>query len=343
MEQLIKVLKSLKKGKARDPLNLVNEIFLPKVAGLDLKLALLKIVNKVKDQQRFPNKLKFADITSVYKNKGEKSDMNNQRGLFNLVTIRTIIDKLLYNDEYNTIDANLTDCNVGARKQRNIRDNLFVVNGVINSVIEKDDKPVDIELFDIAKCFDALWLHECLNDLYEAGLDNSNLNLIYEGNKECLLSVKSPSGQTKRIPIKDIVMQGSVWGPLCCTATMDKIGQKAYKTGAPLYTYKGMVTIPPLGMVVDELTISECGPKSTLTNAFMNKFTESKKLEFGIKKCNKMHIGKNTLVCDEIQVHDTFGKTVHEDKYVGDILSDDGTNSAKIKERCDKGFGMCNT
>ena len=48
MKQLEKVLRSLKKGKARDPLNLVNEIFRPEVAGADLKSALLKIVNKIK-------------------------------------------------------------------------------------------------------------------------------------------------------------------------------------------------------------------------------------------------------------------------------------------------------
>ena len=139
MKQLMKVLRSLKKGKARDPLNLVNEIFRPEGAGKDLLLALLKIINMVKKQQTFPTKLKYADITSVYKGKNSKSDMENQRGLFNLVTIRSIIDKLIYFDEYEKIDANLTDCNVGARKRRNIRDNLFVVNGVINAVNQKDD------------------------------------------------------------------------------------------------------------------------------------------------------------------------------------------------------------
>ena len=41
--------------------------------------------------------------------------MDNQRGLFSLLTIRTIIDKLIYQDEYENIDKNLTDWNVGAR------------------------------------------------------------------------------------------------------------------------------------------------------------------------------------------------------------------------------------
>ena len=153
----------------------------------------------------------------MYKGKSSKSDMDNQRGLFNLVTIRTIIDKLIYLDEYEKVDENLTDCNVGSRKKRNVRDNLFVVNGVINAVINGNDEPIDVELYDIKKCFDSLWMKECLNDLYEAGLNSSNLNLLYEGNKECLMSVKTPSGQTDRVKMEEIIMQGSVWGPLCCT------------------------------------------------------------------------------------------------------------------------------
>ena len=65
-----------------------------------------------------------------------------------------------------------------------------------------------------------------------------NLNLLYEGNKECFMAIKTPSGQTDRIKLKEIVMQGSIWGPLCCTTTMDKVGQKVYKTRKSLYTYK---------------------------------------------------------------------------------------------------------
>ena len=58
-------------------------------------------------------------------------------------------------------------------------------------------------------------------------------------------------------------MQGSVWGPLLCTGTMDKIGDKAYKTGSSLYSYKGLVAIPPLGMVDDKISMSKCSVEST--------------------------------------------------------------------------------
>jgi hypothetical protein len=44
----------LKKLKARDPLGLVNHIFLPEVAGDDLKIAILKLMNKIKEEQIYP-------------------------------------------------------------------------------------------------------------------------------------------------------------------------------------------------------------------------------------------------------------------------------------------------
>ena len=56
------------------------------------------------------------------------------RGIFRVTIFRNILDRLIFNDEYNTIEMNLTDSNVGGRKNRNIRDNIFVLNAIINSV-----------------------------------------------------------------------------------------------------------------------------------------------------------------------------------------------------------------
>jgi hypothetical protein len=57
--------------------------------------------------------------------------------------------------------------------------------------------------------------------------------------------------------------------------------------------YKGEVEIPPLGMVDDLLCISECGYKTTMMNSYMKVKTNSKKLQFGVEKCKKIHVGKN--------------------------------------------------
>ena len=59
--------------------------------------------------------------------------------------------------------------------------------------------------------------------------------------------------------------------------------------------------------------------------------SEMKKLEYGVKKCHKMHIGPKTIVCEDIKVHNEIGSKVEMDKYVGDIISKDGTNLEKNK------------
>ena len=128
-KQVLNVLNALKKGKSKDPWDLPNEIYHPEVAGDDLIEAITLLMNKIKKQGKIPELILYANISSFYKGKGSKHDMENERGVFRIVILRYILEKLIYNDEYQTIDNNLTDCNVGSRKNRNIRDNLFILNG----------------------------------------------------------------------------------------------------------------------------------------------------------------------------------------------------------------------
>ena len=95
------VLKNLKNGTSRDPYGFSNELFKKGIAGKYLKVAILKLMNKIKSQQKIPKSLQLCNISSLYKN---------------TTVLRSILDRLIYNDIYETIDLNLTDCNVGNQK-----------------------------------------------------------------------------------------------------------------------------------------------------------------------------------------------------------------------------------
>ena len=123
----------------------------------------------------------------------------------------------------------LSDGNVGARKNRNIRDNIFVLNAATNSVINGTEDHIDVQIFDLEKCFDALWLQECINDLYDTGFDNDKLPLLFLENKNANIAVKTSTGKSNRETIHNVVMQGTVWGSLFCTASMDKLGKLIYQ------------------------------------------------------------------------------------------------------------------
>ena len=102
---------------------------------------------------------------------------------------RNILDCLIYNEEYDIVDDNMTDCNVGSIKKRNIRNNLFVIKAIMNSSKKGVDSPCDICIYDVRKCFDSLWLSECFNDLYEAGFTNDKLCLLYYQNKHAIIVI----------------------------------------------------------------------------------------------------------------------------------------------------------
>ena len=55
---------------------------------------------------------------------------------------------MIYNQNYEDIDHNMSCSNIGARKDRNIRDHLFVINAILHEASE-NKKNVDIQIYDI--------------------------------------------------------------------------------------------------------------------------------------------------------------------------------------------------
>ena len=339
--ELSKVLEQLKTNKAADPKGLISEIFKPGVAGADLTQSLLILCNKVKEECQLPAFLEWTNISSIYKNKGVKTDLNNDRGVFNVMTVRSIIDNLMYNDFYDIIDQNMSDSNVGGRKERNIRDNLFIVYGVINYALQNNIE-VDLNLYDLAKCFDSMWYQETMNDLWDSGVTDDKFSLIGKLNENCNIAIKTPVGITDRFKLSEIEMQGTMFSNIKCSVQIDTLGKECYSSGEGLFLYKDGVYIPPLGMIDDIASFSLSGVDSVKTNAIINAKIESKKLEFGPAKCFTIHIGSKESTSSDLKVHDHVIKVKDYETYLGDIISNTGSNERNIENRRNQGLGAIN-
>ena len=224
-----------------------------------------------------------------------------------------------------------------------------MVYGVINSVLNRKGQCMDIQIYDVEKCFDALWLEDCMSDLYDTLPEQSRddrLALVYQVNRENYVAVNTSVGQTDRVNIQNIVMQGGKWGPLQCSNSMDKVGKSFVESGENLYKYKGLVNIMPLAMVDDLLAMAKCGLDSTKVNIDINTMIEMKKLNFhtpdinGKSKCHTIHIGKRNENCPKLKVHGYDMERVTSDCYLGDIISSDGKNKLNIEARVAKGLGI---
>ena len=361
IEDLEKALKCLKKKKSRDHQGLLNEIFRPEVIGEDLKSSLLTMFNRIKKEQKIPYFFNVANVTTIPK-RGSKLELINERGIFRVSVIRSILMRLIYNSKYPEIDQNISDSQMGGRKQKNCKNNIFMINGIIHEELKsRNSKPVLIQIHDYAQIFDAMNLQKALSDIYDTGLTDDNLILIQKANEEISMAVNTPSGLSDRQKVANSVLQGDTWGSLLASVQVDTIGKYCEDSGLG-YKYKDRIQVTMLGMVDDIAGISEAGYKAQQLNAVINTKTAEKGLQFGVSKCKTMLIGKNIeniatskLSVDKWSVShnkeqflenyegQVYLEQTDEQKYLGFTLSSKGNNMVNINQMKRKSHGIIRT
>ena len=271
--------------------------------------------------------------------------------------------RMIYNDKYPVIDANMSDCQMGARKKKGCKNNIFIVNGIIHDVLmSKKMKPVLLQIYDYSQMFDSISLKQAISDVYDAGFDDDNLVLVYKANEENM-AVNTPSGLSEREIIKNCVLQGETWGSMLASVQVDSIGQECVQAGYG-YLYKEELPISLLGLVDDLIGVTEAGHQAQQMNVFLNTKTAEKCLQFGSSKCKTMLIGKDTKniintelfvdkwevkyevsetgedVLVETHVGQVFIEETEEQRYLGFILSSKGDNMVNINHMKKKSKGI---
>ena len=77
-----------------------------------------------------------------------------------------------------------------------------MINTITNYIKNETEESHDIKVYDVNKCFDALLTHECINTLYELGVNNDNIVLLYEVTKKSMIAIKTANGLTERKTIQ---------------------------------------------------------------------------------------------------------------------------------------------
>ena len=273
--------------------------------------------------------------------------------------------RIIYNEKYPLIDSNMSDGQMGGRKGKGCRNNIFIINGLIHDILSsKHKKPAIFQIYDYSQMFDSINLQQAISDIYEAGLTDVNLSLIYQANKEIFMAVNTPGGLSDRQTIENIVLQGDTWGSLLASVQVDSIAQECAETGLG-YKYKNILPVGMLGLVDDTIGITKAGYKTHMFNTFFNIKTAEKGLQFGANKCKSMLVGRNvenildsTMCVDkwnvehvedkqtgDTQLVETFAGQVDiakcsEQKYLGFIISSSGDIMANIRSLKNKSIGI---
>lgn len=364
IEELEEVLKSLKVKKARDHQGLAAIIFKKENCGKQLKLTLFRLLNLLKQTKIVTPNLLKALVTCIGK-QGSLKILKNHRGIFNVSILRSIMMKLIYNRNYDNIENNLSEFNVGARKEKSSLINIFVINSIINEVIRDPTKtPITISVLDFSQMFDSLDLTKAANRMFENGFNNEELVLVVNANKQVTMAVKNGNNLSEFTEIQNVVLQGDTLAPLIATTDMDQIAKDWQKKAGneQIYKYKDSVEAGTLGMIDDLLLIAEAGVQTTILNAFINAEAAARGLQFGVSKCVQLKVQKkkkvnldNKIKVDE-WVHEREDGVVKDvfkgkveikhtkvQKYLGIMLQDDGKNTATIEMKVAKAKAVTKT
>ena len=75
-----------------------------------------------------------------------------------------------------------------------------VVYAVINSIKRGREVCIDVQIYDIQKAFDSLWLDDCFIDLFYSlphQNRNNKISLLYETKVQNLVAINTPQGWRK--------------------------------------------------------------------------------------------------------------------------------------------------
>ena len=117
-------------------------------------------------------------IKTLKTKKGSYKTFNNYRGIFIVPIISVIFEKLIKNRIMDTLQGTMSHFQNGGIRGKGVVDNLFILRGIIDHAMYLG-KQLWITFYDIEKCFDSLYLEDCVNSLLKNGSKNDLLSLIY--------------------------------------------------------------------------------------------------------------------------------------------------------------------
>ena len=333
-EEYDKVKKELKNGKAPDLQGWRYEFI--KNAGKDLDESMLKMINTVVTNNIVPEQWLYLIIKSISKGKGDLLSMDSKRGLFLTNIVSKIAEKLIKNRRKETVEANISNFQCGGVRNRGIGDNHIIVNSAIEEARERKEN-IYLLFADLQKCFDELWLKDCIKDIVEAGMPAGEAMYIYKMNKMVRAKVDTPIGLTEEFELTEIVRQGTVCAVDLCGVSTDKINRIGLEE--PKLVVSGVEIQHPV--FVDDMLGIGSAPMIERMEPKMRFLEDTKKFTYNTDegKSEIMEIQINPKRKEERPIvkvkKGTIGYT-DKYKYLGDMYDKTGKNMSKIQSKMGK-------
>ena len=101
------------------------------------------------------------------------------------VSLLNMLKRLIYNRKYDIIDSHMSDSNIGACRGKSSRNHTWVINGIkYETYNSRKSVELLMQSYNYMKMYDSMSLNITMSDLYDNGVKDDLLKLLYEVKKK---------------------------------------------------------------------------------------------------------------------------------------------------------------
>ena len=194
-------------------------------------------------------------------------------------------------------------------------------------------KQLWLTFYDIEKCFDSLWLEDCINSLWDNGVKDDILSLIYKLNEKANVTIITPFGDTQVLPLENLVKQGTLLGSVLKNCSLDRVSKES------LGYHIGSVEIKSIEFLDDIADLSSDEISAKFSNGIVEQIQFEKRLTLSAEKCDLLKINSKGNG-GNLTVNNEKIKLVKVAKYLGDSFNSKGSYADLSKDRIDSARGL---
>ena len=249
--EILKVLRSLKTGKAPGPDGIPNEA-LKEFNANTIEIYRCEM-NKVLKSMEIPQQWSEGNLKRLYKGKGVKGKCSNERGITLASNVGKMFERLI-NNRINP-EVNMSDAQAEGIKGRATVDHILILKELVH-IAKTDRKKTTLIYLDVTKAYDKAWLNAILYVLHKQGITNRLWKIVKELNSNLKTSIQTKHGPTRKINIKDSIRQGGVLSVTLYALMMDEIAKELNETELGIKIPNTDVRIPCL-LWMDDVVLAD--------------------------------------------------------------------------------------
>ena len=357
LEEVIKATSQLKCGKAAGVDGIPPEIW--KHGGAALHSKLYDLFLCCWEQGKLPQDLRDAVIITLYKNKGEKSDCSNYRGITLLSIAGKILARVLLNRLVPAVaELHLPESQCGFRSNRGTTDMVFVLRQLQEKCREQN-KGLYVTFVDLTKAFDTVSRNGLWQILERLGCPPKFLSMVMQLHEDQRGQVRKSNDLSEPFTIFNGVKQGCVLAPTLFTIFFSMMLQRAtedlgdedgiyirYRTDDSLFNLRRLQAhTKTLEQLIRQLLFADDAALVAHTETALQRvtscFAEATQLfglEVSLKKTEVLHqpAPQEAYCPPHITIGETELKAVQQFTYLGCTISSDARIDKEVDNRLAK-------